>query len=842
MAEEDARGVGSVDVGRRLDLPGRDGRGWTVAGVDPKSGDVILTRPQGETVVTLTISSEQYEKLKTVGPNARYRKPSLRFRLGDVYTSGERSANVAAYDDVGKRALVETQEDGQAIRRWVDASALDRVSTGQTRLEEVLQEASTPQQEEGTTRQKPVNLPKGPLSVAPEPVTPAEAPASKPAPLASDEEAVIEEATEEVLEERETPKAAREALRSKRTEERIVALKQDPEADLFVRLVAAGTTVPDPAFRQKVSAVRGELTPVVLAQLATEYMQEQASRGVEDWRTVTRQAVRTVADRPANDPVYQAMVVRGTTGTREERLQSFVIQYPDKAKAYAFTDQEIAVTLQAVGRGAGVAPSGGVDVELEATLPGTGSKTGGLGVAAAAGAAVLASAEALAARKGALIDQARSALAGYAQVSAGYRRKLDGVRDGIKALGQKTQGINAALTPTASMEQVRQYQGEITKADTQRRELQDEQVKLTVQAQGVNADAEQLSRALRQFEQASPTEEGMRAFEGRLGQVPASVKQAVKKEDPSSIPAKRTTRVGGVPAQQATAQRKDAVRRIGGRRAVGRGALAAGIFGAATSLFGAQQSSRLSEQGIGGDHDAYSEAFGGGTSRRPVIEAPGRTYTAPDEGEAPDRLPTAGEESQRIRAKERTMRDTLAFHAGEETVGGEEGVGEEGGQARRPRGDQGATFEEEAPEEETSGEMDRASQLLNAQQQARGAQEAAQAAEGQDAQGGDLPGQLGGIQRIGRFYNMTKYSSAATGIGILYTILLMNVSLVAKLINAKSIPKQTFIEDVATIFLDVAIIGTSLMMLVPLMLGVAALIGVGLGIDAGVSALLDLFR
>ncbi len=116
----------TVEARRILDLPGRFGNGWTVAGENLR-GQVVLTHPDGDGVRSLTISKDAYEKVKALRMNRARQKPPKRFfRLQQELLLPNSSLRVKADDVAGGKALVSGTVKGEYVQRWVDAKTVNR--------------------------------------------------------------------------------------------------------------------------------------------------------------------------------------------------------------------------------------------------------------------------------------------------------------------------------------------------------------------------------------------------------------------------------------------------------------------------------------------------------------------------------------------------------------------------------------------------------------------------------------------------------------------------------------------------------------------------------------------
>jgi hypothetical protein len=672
-------------------------------------------------------------------------------------------------------------------------------------------------------------------------------------------------------EETETVRETREQLRENRLKNKWTALKEDPEAELFVRLVTAGVPFQDPGFERTLGEFQAarpfgeEQKPLdALSLAAIAYLHEEGAQAKDAaWRPFVRKAVETVADSPARDPVYQAIVSGpldlppGTPdglhlpASHAERVQVFALRFPDKARSYAYADQEIAVALQTVERQRTAAPGGTVEIGMTAQAAGGGAATVAA-VAAGAAATALGAAFTLEQRQAQLLQSARVLQAGYQAVAERHAQRLEGVRQELQTISQQIAQLESGRATTGTL------QGQpatLPRLEERRRELQDEQLEITLRAQENKSGAERFARSVKTFEKAKPTKSRLQEFEGGLRQVPLSVQQAAS----TGAPAKLSVARGAAPASaKARAGRALAgqAARIGARRSVGRSALAGALF-AVTSLIGGQQRS-LREKDL--EQDAYSQAYrpeAADGGRRSVLELPGRSYTQTEESPDADQLPTETEERQKIRGKERGMRQAVEFQLGSQAFEPSEGDGlEEEGKIEWQQG------AEEAPEEaadegfqtadalealqeqpQTNLEAGRAQDLLAGQQQTRSARGAAGggANAAADAAGGfELPGELGGVQRLVRLYNAMKIGSAVTGVGLLVTIGIMNLQMFAKIAGIKAIPKQTLIEDAATIALDIILFVGCIFaspFLVTAAIAAGAVVGSGHLIDVIVSAL-----
>lgn len=664
-----------------------------------------------------------------------------------------------------------------------------------------------------------------------------------------------------------TVRETREQLRTKRLQAKAASLKDDPEAELFVRLVAAGIPFESKVFQeiaQRVQTPAPGAPPIsqeeALAVAAVAYLGEkEALTSNPLWRGYVRQAAATTADSPSHDPVYRAIVEQGRLlpegaphglqlpPSREERLKFFVRQFPEKSKTYAFSNTEIATALQTVGSERG---SGSTTItqtfEADLALP-----TGGAGVAGAvaaglAGAAVALGAEALGRRRQVLLanNQAIAGAADALRVQLGkstrpteffHRRvtSFDTMQDAVLSEVSQLKGdkVSPQQFEVILQNKTQEFKSHLSDLHAERqRVLEQEQRELRDGRK--NPDHQRRVKELDREIQQTNIQLDKNKWDKMKHAMWKETGYADKRDIMQAFREQLDEQKGSYTVPAVPDQARATARRLSARRLVGRNALAAGAFGAAASLIGGQQSSRLATEGLGGEQDAYSSAFGSGqTRRRSVIDSPGVSYTIPEDGEGRDVLISGAEQQQAIREKERGMREAVEFQLGEEEE--EAPVGEVIVPGEQPTEKAPPSDERETDDQEQEAEADRVRQLLFDQQRAQELEAAAQ-----EQASGEGTSTIEGAKRLSDFAKMTKYGSSATGIGIAWTIAMMNYHMVMKLFGVK---KQSFIEDIATICLDVAIIGTGLMMMVPLLLGIAALIGVSSGIGAGVSAVTDFF-
>ncbi len=122
-----------VVVGFPLDLPGRFGSGWTVAGAD-RRGNVILSKPAGQSgLTTITIPPDAYTAIKTSRANRRKNKPLKQLtQINEIPPVPDSDLRVLGFDSSqpGRQimVLVEGKVDGTFVKQWVDAKLLNKTN------------------------------------------------------------------------------------------------------------------------------------------------------------------------------------------------------------------------------------------------------------------------------------------------------------------------------------------------------------------------------------------------------------------------------------------------------------------------------------------------------------------------------------------------------------------------------------------------------------------------------------------------------------------------------------------------------------------------------------------
>ena len=117
-------------LGTVLDLPGRLGAGWTVGSTDV-SGNIVLTKPDGDSTRSITISETTYARVKNLRVNKNRRKPMKRLfaREQTLLVPGTNDLRVIADDAAGNRALVSGMVHGQFVQKWMDVKDVNRAAT-----------------------------------------------------------------------------------------------------------------------------------------------------------------------------------------------------------------------------------------------------------------------------------------------------------------------------------------------------------------------------------------------------------------------------------------------------------------------------------------------------------------------------------------------------------------------------------------------------------------------------------------------------------------------------------------------------------------------------------------
>lgn len=102
----------------------------------------------------------------------------------------------------------------------------------------------------------------------------------------------------------------------------------------------------------------------------------------------------------------------------------------------------------------------------------------------------------------------------------------------------------------------------------------------------------------------------------------------------------------------------------------------------------------------------------------------------------------------------------------------------------------------------------------------------------QKSQGGSAQSNIEGMRRLKRTYDTLKVGAGVTFIGLVVTLAVMNLQMIAKILDLKGVPKQSLVEDLLTIWIDINLLLGFFLTLLPLLIVVAILIGGGIWLFA----------
>lgn len=793
-------------------------RGWTVRGLDPGTGRVVVNRRAGDEVETRSVSLDEYQSASS-NPSPRRRRgdrrpapPPTAFRLQDVVADEDMNVRVREYDAASNAVLVDGFVGDEPVRKWVSREKLEAAAR------ETTPEASK------AFRAAVIEEPPAPSAVPAETDEEESAPrdAAQRAVSAPQqaEEAAEEEADEDVDEdeiEEPEPEArenrpeegiaeTREALREARLRTATRAALQED-----VRTGAISKEVLDQAgaeIDQRIEALQARPEAEKTPDENVEIEKLQAARA--DLATVARFAERNAELKTMEGALTQA---RASGDTRQ--VMSLTRQIRTARREVAGLQTE---ALNASGKIEVAIPNFASRAEIRATVPGASSariEVSGrapavpsgvqLSVAGGAGAAPAAIAAAVAtATPAQLVATANDAIANLNAVVNRRQQNLKNIRAEIRGIGDQYSRVASERDRAAqagNQPLVIELNDSLAGIDERRRDLQNRQLTATVdvaQARKVRDRLQTLAGNVSASGENPPPElvDELRSAipEGFQLNIESGVEPAAAPESKRSYAAATPRR-----SQNQTASFRDRLKsRLGLPLQT---ASAAAIAGEAPAASGYRE-------GVG--PDAYQQAlsYEGGAGE---LSLPSYTTDVLPQDEAEEQDVYGGglaaQKKQRsIEKQQRDARELLLPGTGPVPIGAASEP-EAFGQARELFPEPG-----EAPSPFTREPGDAArfvggrARDIAREARARGAEQAYAKVASQAAFGGQLGGDssnVEGARRLKRMWDLAKAGESLTFVGIILAIATMNVQMINKYtFKSEMIPTQSLIEDFLTLLVD----------------------------------------
>jgi len=838
---------------------------WTVTGIDPKSGRVIVSKRLGDTVENRSIPFSEYQQAKTESKKIknRFKKPS--FRLGQSFHLGRNSLRVEGYDGASSSALVEGMVDGKRIRRWVKQQDLNKAAS--SLAPQVIQKVF-----EAVGKEKP-NKPIEPKSIAEIRTALRERRLAKKQQEVSENMPAQDALYDGIQAEKEAVDARIDAL-SKRvsvpavpevetSEERALAENELKTTTLYKTLLDTDAEI---ASVEQVDPEAFRATTQKRAEMKEAYQQSlEETKVAAKAANIPAARIESIEkDLQVNKPLLDisSQVVELKASKFELQKQTKGAQAsPELTREIKKLDQKLdkimragsssvqthlsgtaEATLATKVTGRVVSPKVGIEVEARGQISGNAPQRAQKGSAKAVGTIATAAASAVAgtivAHQAQTLARAQSALGAINTQIQSREASLQQTRGQVADLARNYQTKNTqqkAATREGRTEEAVTLSGELQTIDANRRELQDTQLNTQAELVKLKSTAQNLRVGINNVEQSE-------------GQTPLALLENLEKAIPPEIA--RTKPTAPVTAPQTLAEPKPvharsfsstlpalATQRRATSGQVTRQRLTKQLgtpFTSATavSLNVGQQSARRDPSQ--GGSDAYERALSqeGGLQQASL---PSYTMGGPgeDEVEKEDLFESDLAKQRQVREREAQQRATKESLFPEEAqvqpsqrFADQEPIPNEGRSEMSVK----EALREPVPigaPPSMPMEVARARQLQAAQTRARSsvATELVSAVGNEGASG--IAANAQAIKKMAKTYKAIKAGASFTLVGIVITWVMANVQLIGgRILNLRIVPKQTIIEDTATVVFDIMLVINMLISAVILFAIPAAIIAI----------------
>ncbi len=852
-----------IEVGQVFDIPGFTAKRWTVVGFDATTGRVMVNKRDGDAVLTRSVDMADYDKAVALSKFEKGRKkiPRPRFAINQTIGLGSDSLRISGYDALSGTVQVTGLAGGKNVTTWVDKWLVNDAAMGNIQaVGKVISSAAGEKPEVEAKKEEPKKETRTarkaiPVAQGPVPVTETKEVVSEV------EKKGTEEISGEMSGEEEIEKGirkTRDELRETREEVRGAAtpdLSKRLEAEIAKIEAGAKAAGISPAERQVIERYRD----VLRKDLEISQTGDAAS------------VVRLVTERQALVTSIPALTATAASTTRVPSLQTqdilekvnvdFSVSNAS-AEVSQLRSQEATLKIQLK-----TSPNPAVQgmlKDVQARLS-TIAKQGAAGPSVTVSATATTAPAGMATNAAQVLARAKAGIAVLQEKRASQQDALKDIQRVIGEIGTEYADLNQqrqVAMRAGNTEAVGYLDTEMADLDTERQMQLKAQLTVQTRMNNTQGQMDALEAGIANLSQAES------------GQAPAALVTQVNALIPPSVPerpeAEARPTVEGAKAAPATIELPSPppprsyapglpIRRPGAigatpvpgiaQRIRGRAMQAIGIAPAAATAVGldaARQAERAAGiEGVGEDTYERAMATEGG-HERPRRAPPSYTQErlTPEELEQQDIYEpgVAGRERQREKeaGQQATMESLLPSEAPAEGVAPEAGVpGAPVGVSGRP-----------APAEPglSKTELDRATGLQAGRQRSMFGQmhrDMLKQLAAQKRGFGETRTSAEGIQRIKRGYDMFKAGTALTFWGIVITVFTMNVQLAAKVFNFKRVPKQSLVEDVLTVFLDIMLVLTAIfnvvsMLIIPAVI-IAMIVGGALGISEIVALIGDIF-
>jgi len=842
---------------------------WTVTGIDPKSGRVTVSKRLGDAVENRSIPFSEYQQAKTQSKKikSRFKKPS--FRLGQALSLGQNSLRIEGYDGASSSALVEGMVDGKLIRRWVKQQDLNKATSSLD--PEVIKKVFE------AVGKKTLKKPKEPKSISEIRKILSERRLAKKQEEFSETVPAQEALHAGIQAEKQAIDARIEEL-NKRVSVPAVAEVESPEqrtlaenelktVTLYKTLLDTDAEITsveqaDPEAFRKTTQKRAEIKAAYQQSLEETKMAAKAANiptarieSVERDLQINKPLLdisSQVAELKASKFALQKQAKSGAQGSPElageikkldQKLDKIMRTGSSSIQTHLSGTAEATLATKITGRVA--SPRIGVEVEARSQVSGSAPQREQRGSSKGAGAVATAATSTIAgtivADQAQTLARAQSALGAINSQIQSQEASLKQTRGQVADLARSYQAKNTqqkAATREGRTEEATTLSGELQTIDANRRDLQDTQLNTQAELVNLKSTAQNLRVGINNVEQSE-------------GQAPPALLKNLEKAIPPETPRAVPASAAAVPATLEAPAEPKAVRPrsfssalpslFRQRKATSGQATRQRLtkqlgtpFTSATAAslnVGQQSARRDSSQG---SSDAYERAFSqeGGLQQGSL---PSYTMAGPEESEVEE-----GDLFEGGLAKQRQVREREAQQrATKESLFPAEAREQQPRRfaAQEPLPNQGRpemNVNEPVREPVPMGappdmpmEAARAQQLQAAQAGARSsaATQLVGALGNKGASG--IAANAQAIKKMANTYKAIKAGASFTLVGIVITWVMANVQLIGgRILNLRIVPKQTIIEDAATVVFDIMLVINMLISAVILFAIPAAIIAI----------------
>lgn len=915
-----------ASLGDVLDFPNSSLRGWTVLGMDTRTGRVSISRRHGEQIEKRSIDLGEYEQALQFTKQQKVRRlsPKPKFRLGDSFGLGADALHITGYDALTGSALVEGIANGQLVNTWVERNLVNEAVSGDAKaLQKVREVVAPPDAPVKPTSKKDIPQAKGPTlskmkkAATPESKVETKSLDSEEEQAEEDEEKTletsdkkeveiekpVEEKQEEDIKKKESDKKIKEPPRpAKDISEIRKKIQEEREKRQIQEVPPALQSSLDPQELEHVEGVVVALAEKASAQLKglAEPVQGGLPQEVQTLQAAKASILKDIKQWEAEEAEEDAELKKRMLDNRRELLEfnerrlkkalaEFEVVKVKRAKCskeYKALNELVSklksssnqkdrmASLQAI---IGALPENFLKHEEEYLVtfvakPGSDSGQKRLAefrsdlskianfkqpvpppVSATTSIALPTAVAAADSQMAQLLMRAKAGIQLLDNETRDNEKQLNQIRASLVELGKTYSELNQqrqSAIQQGNSEAVPRLDTDMQSLDQERRGQLDAQLKIQARNTDTRLNRDKLAAASQNLSQAESSGQGPTVLMQQVSALipptvsaviapgahrppvsgPSDDPQAALAPEPPKQP--RSYAVSTPPIRQAATAASPGPGVAGGLR---NKLLPTLGYGQATAVAidASKQAELASQAGLG--EDAYEKAMsteGGHETRRQAV--PSYTTQAPssEEIEEEDLFDPERGGRQRQRAKEEQQREAVeSLQPGQTQSSNEEAEGQE-----VPESDPEQSAE---PAQAQSGlspaEVDRSVGMQSARQNGilnRVKKGLAKEATGKS--NASTQSNLQGVKKLKRGYDALKLGSALTFWGIVLTILTMNLQLIAKILDLPFIPKQSLIEDVFTVALDILlIINIGMMMLISLIVPAtiaALIIGGGLGV------------